>query len=479
MPAEKTPMPARGDFTRSRLGVSRRGVLAGAAGTAAIIAIPDLFAAGRVSAATIGQSAQSAGPAVPHFFVYGIAGPQASPGASVQAARPPALRKAVSAVPVPIGTDLATEPVRSPDQATIALVTVGQGTAGAVVTLTLIDTLSAVTIAQRSLTLPGVGAGANVLATPVFAGPTTVALVLAITVPTNIGRARKLNPVTGQTITVPTATWISHHELAYFDWLSGSFAGPYDLADGPSLALSSAVADEHDLFVWTVDEAAALLRGATQPMLPPATRFAAFPLGSGTARLSVPTPGVWPAGEPVVALPTGDVARLVNARHLEVYSATTGRMTQVGIAPLAQSAAKPGAVAMSARPDGTLFITKAATGRAVVLDPAASFAVTAQISFPPPASPLGAPWSKAVLSADGATLYVLGAAQAGGLSAYDVASGALTASYSHGERYVGVYELPSGALLAVGTANPRLTFFSPELTPLGTAETSLHVAAVC
>jgi WD40 repeat protein len=94
-----------------------------------------------------------------------------------------------------------------------------------------------------------------------------------------------------------------------------------------------------------------------------------------------------------------------------------------------------------------------------------------------PASPLGAPLSKAVLSASGDTLYVLGAAKTGGVSAYDVATGKLTASYSHGGGYSGLYLLPSGTLLAVSAANPRLTFYSSSLSPLGTVETSLQISA--
>jgi hypothetical protein len=125
-----------------------------------------------------------------------------------------------------------------------------------------------------------------------------------------------------------------------------------------------------------------------------------------------------------------------------------------------------------------VFITKPGLGCAVIADPAQEFRVQAQVSFPVPAVPLGAPWSKAVLSPSGGTLYVLGGAKAGGLSAYDVATGALTATYSEGTTYAGLYQLPSGTLLAVSAANPRLTFFSSALSPLGTADTSLQISAV-
>ena len=83
-----------------------------------------------------------------------------------------------------------------------------------------------------------------------------------------------------------------------------------------------------------------------------------------------------------------------------------------------------------------------------------------------------------MLSAEGETLYVLGPVATGGLSAYEVASGRLTAAYSEGRHYAGLYQMPSGSLLAVRPESPRLAFFSPALIPLGTADTSLYVSAV-
>jgi hypothetical protein len=75
-------------------------------------------------------------------------------------------------------------------------------------------------------------------------------------------------------------------------------------------------------------------------------------------------------------------------------------------------------------------------------------------------------------------VYVLGPAATGGLSAYHVGSGKLATSYSEGRQYDGLYQLPSGALLAVQPENPRLAFFSADLSPLGTADTNLHVSAI-
>ena len=75
-------------------------------------------------------------------------------------------------------------------------------------------------------------------------------------------------------------------------------------------------------------------------------------------------------------------------------------------------------------------------------------------------------------------MYVLGSAATGGLCAYQVGSGKLAASYSEGRHYYGLYQLPSGTLLAVQPENPRLAFFSADLSPLGTADTNLHVSAI-
>jgi len=288
---------------------------------------------------------------------------------------------------------------------------------------------------------------------------------------------RKTDPRTGRTVTRWATTWTSRHALAYFDQRSGAIAGPFHLSGEPSLALSTAAANSTDLLMWTTRE--------PQPGDPAEiraqaslSRLTVFPLGSGTARLSVPAPAPWPGGEPLVTLPAGDVARLVRGRDVQVCSARTGEVTELGIAAFSHRRAKPSAVTMQTRPDGTVFMAKPGAGVAVIADPADSFRTAAQIEFPPPASPLGAPWSKAVLSAAGDTCYVLGPAATGGLCAYDVGSGKLVGSYSEGRQYAGLYQLPSGTLLAVRPENPRLAFFSSGLSPLGTADTNLYVSAV-
>ncbi|HTQ88317.1 MAG TPA: hypothetical protein VMK84_02370 [Streptosporangiaceae bacterium] len=349
---------------------------------------------------------------------------------------------------------------------------------GARITLTLLDATAVTVAKQGSVMVTGVPADAHVLVTPVFApGSAIVSLVLAITVPVGKHMVRKGHPHTGSLVTRLATTWRSHHALAYFDQRSGAMTGPFHLSDEPSLALSTAAANSSDLLLWTTrepqpDDPAAIRAQATL------SRLSVFPLGSGKARLSASAPAPWPGGEPVATLPTGDVARLVRGRHVQVCSTRTGEVTELEIQAFRQGRAKPSAVTMQARPDGSVFMTKPGAGVAVIADAGDSFRTRTRIEFPPPASPLGAPWSKAVLSPEGGTMYVLGPAATGGLCAYHVGSGKLAASYSEGRQYHGLYQLPSGALLATRPENPRLAFFSADLRPLGTADTNLNVSAI-
>jgi hypothetical protein len=463
--------------------LSRRQLLAGGVGVGALLALPDLPRTGQSAAASEVSGDAPAGFA----FVYGTPDAGQAAGGSVAATPSPGpaaaplvtlLPQSTAAQSIPVATQLAATPVASPDQATVALVTVDNAPGEAEVTLTLVDAASATVSGQGSVTVTGIPDGTNILATPVFApGTKVVALVLAITQPTGTRPVRKADPRGNGTVTRMATTWRSHHALAYFDAGSGTMTGPFHLADEPSLALSTVAASSSDVFIWTTREPQPN-RSAKGRIALPLPQVSAFPLGSARARLAKAAPGPWPGGEPVATLPSGDVARLVNGRVVQVCSARTGDVAQQVIEPISAIRAKPSAVTMDARPDGTVFITKPGIGRAVVADPAHSFRVTAQVSFPVPASPLGAPWSKAVLSPSGDTLYVLGSASAGGVSAYEVATGALTASYTEGQHYSGLYQLASGTLLATAAANPRLAFFSPALSPLGTADTNLHVSAV-
>ena len=156
--------------------------------------------------------------------------------------------------------------------------------------MALLDVSSAALARQRPVTISGVPDGANVLVTPVFAsGSTVISLVMAITVPADRRLIRKADPRTGGEVSRWATTWRSHHVLAYFDQRSGGFAGPFHLADEPSLALSTAAASGSDLFLWTTRE--------PQPGDPAGTRarallsrVSAFPLGSGKARFSCRAP---------------------------------------------------------------------------------------------------------------------------------------------------------------------------------------------
>ncbi len=453
---------------------SRREVLAGSIGAGALLALPDLGMGGRPGA----RPGKSGRAALRYAFLYGTPDPGPAPSGSLVATMCPVSWTALPRTPVPVAIQLAAAPVSSPDQAVTALATVDMVHDGAKVTLTLLDATSAAVAQQGSVTVTGVPRDANVLVTPVFApGSAIVSLVLAITMPVGKRLVRKADPHTGRLTTRWATTWTSHHALAYFDQRSGTITGPFHLSGEPSLALTTAAANSSDLLMWTTRE--------PQPGDPAEIRAQAslsrltmFPLGSGTARLSVPAPAPWPCGEPRVTLPTGDMARLVRGRDVQVCSARTGEVTELGIPAFSHRHAKPSAVTMQACPDGTVFMTKPGAGVAVIADPADSFRMTAHIMFPPPASPLGAPWSKAVLSPAGDTCYVLGSAATGGLCAYDVGSGKLVGSYSEGRHYAGLYQLPSGTLLAVRPENPRLAFFSAGLSPLGTADTNLYVSAV-
>jgi hypothetical protein len=459
---------------------SRRTILAGGLGAGALIALPDFGGLRTGSPETAGQgtagqkaaskaTSRSAGR---YVLLYGTPGLSPYPGGTAVAALSPAARSHSLPRPVQVASDLAALPVASPDGTTTALTTAS----GSEVTLTLIDSVTAKVIQQAAVDLGDLPDNTSILPTPVFAaGTTTVALVIAITIPTVKGTLRKKDPRTGEYLTWPATTWRSEHALAYLDSATGVLTGPFHLNDAPALALSTAVATPSGLFVWNTAEPPV---PKSRPHPIPLPQLSAYQLGSGKARFSVPSPAPWPGGEPAVYLPNGGVARLVAGRIIQAVSPESGDITQHLIEPLNVIRAKPSAVTMQTRADGTVFITKPGIGRAIIADPAESFRVTAQVDFPVPASPLSAPWSKAVLSASGDTLFVLGGAKEGGIAAYDVASGKLTGTYTDGKSYSAVYQTSAGTLLAVSAANPRLSYFSADLSPLGTAETTLQISAV-
>lgn len=465
-------------LTRQAFQVSRRDLLRGSVGIATLLAVPDFFPMTVVRAA----STHLASAVIPHFFLYGISTPSARPGPSFQVGMVPFLDTAPYAKPTTVATQLVTLPIKSPDHQFLALVSLTDELSTPAVIISIIKSSSGTIVQRGRLPLPGLPSGALVLISPTFSSDSaTVALVVSITVPTNSGTINKVHPITQQSIVVSTATWTSHHMLAYFHRISNSFTGPYDLSDAPSLARVTVQANDRDLFLWTMREPAAVRRTKAHPVPPPIPELAVFPLGAGTARFSVPAPGPWPVnGEPVAVLPSGDVVRLVYGRYLQVYSANTGEMRQQPVPGFGSNdiPARSGAVTLQVRADGNLFITDPAVGIALVLDPIDSLRLISKVRYAPPALPGGTPTSKAVLSADGRTLYALGSKSTGGINAYNVGTGAHFASTPPGRHFAAVYQLASGAVLAISQGKPRLTFFTPSLETIMATDTALNVTAV-
>ena len=128
----------------------------------------------------------------------------------------------------------------------------------------------------------------------------------------------------------------------------------------PTTLCLTAVANSSDLLLWTTREPQPGDRAEIRAQAP-LSRLSAFPLGSGTARFSVPAPAPWPGGEPVLALPSGDVARLVRGRYVQVCSAQTGEVTELSVAAFSRMRAKPSAVTMQVRTDGSVFLASRGT----------------------------------------------------------------------------------------------------------------------
>lgn len=464
--------------------VGRRAVLAGGVGATVLVALPDVLAAApaRASVASDPGSAEALGSAPAsapaHFFLYGSPGPTSAP--TLQGWRPPAARGAAPPAPLVVGSGLAARPVRSADGATVAFSSVTTAPGGATVAIALVDTATAAVETSAAVRLPGVPQDASILVRPVFApGSATVALVIAVTVPTNWSTFRKTSAV-GPAVTTPSATWTTHHVLAYLDRTTGSFAGPFDLADAPSLAWTDAVADSQYLYLWTIREPAVSVGTKQKPLPAPPPRLLTFPLGSGRPVRSARSAGAWPNGATGLLLGTGEVARVAEGRDLEVYSPRTGTSTRLKFAEFQRESARAGATTVHPRPDGTLVMANAAFGRALVIDPAAAFRVASMVEYAKPKIAIGGPDAKTALSPDGTVLYTLGPASTGGLSAYDLATGDLLAAYGDGSHYAGVYQLPSGTLLAVSVneSGSQLGFFSPSLARLGASSTDMYVAEV-
>src|SRR5215469_10502244 len=339
--------------------LSRRAMLAGGAGVVALVAMPDLAPGAAQAAAAVrhgdavGSSATTSG----HFFLYGVTD---DPGHAtrVQAGQSPGVRSAAAPGAVSVTTNLAATPVASPDQSLLGLSVVTMAAAGATVTFSVVSKATGAVIRNTSFTIPGVPADTGILVTPAFSPDlSVVALVVAITVRTAVRMVPKLDPRSGASQLVQAATLRSRHALAYLDMRTGSLAGPFYLADEGTLALSTAVATDSELFLWTTMDPQALHMTKGYRRAAPLPGISVFPFGAGKARLTVPSPAPWPGGEPAVALATGDVARLVNARTLQVVSARNGDLSEISPAPLSARRAKPTPATMMARADGSLFLT--------------------------------------------------------------------------------------------------------------------------
>ena len=447
-------------------GMTRKSLLKSSLGAAVLVAAPELLfpKAGRAGAAAASAS---------NFFLYGILDPIADRGPSIEAGRPDA-----PGPPAPVANELAALPVRSPDGTRLALVALGALGAVASVKVSVVDTATAAVVSSGTLTLRDFP-DALIIANLAFAADSAlVGVVLSVTVPTNRRMLPKLDPLTGNMRMVEGVTWVSRHVLAYFDSKTGSFAGPFDLADAPSLAHVNVAANGKDLFLWTLTEPAAVMGTKENPKPAPVPQLSVFPLRSGKARLKIDASEVWPVNdEPIAILGNGAVARLVYGRYLERYAPDTGRHSTATIAPLAQDVERPARTTMQLRPDGLLFLANPALGVATLVDPARGFAVVSTVKSTPAAAPAGGPQSKAVLSADAKTVYTVGSAAGPGLSAYDVASGRLQAATTARD-YTAVYGLPSGRLLAIAADNPRLSFFDSSLREVGTEDTNLNVVEV-
>jgi hypothetical protein len=364
-------------------------------------------------------------------------------------------------------TSLDAAPVKSPDGSALALVSTGTSGSKATVTLTLLDASSGAHLGGGTLALPGVSTDASVLVTPVFAGAATVALVIAASEPSIPLSKLEL----GQKL-----VWTTTHFTAYLDRASGAVTGPFPLFGEPYLALTDAVADDGHLYLWAIKDYTKNRVSKNGPKSTLTPEFFAIPLGSGSPALSTPSAGPWPSGDRAQVLSNGDIARVVAGRSLETFTPSSGALTPRTISALEPlGSAKPGSITLDTLPGGHALITNSAFGRAAIVDPAASYSAVSSIDYPKVKYPIRG----TAPSTDGTTLYTLGATNTGGLNAYDIATGKLTASYSHGDAYAGVYQLPSGTVLAVKPGvQSTLGFFSPQLDNLGGATTSVFVASV-
>jgi hypothetical protein len=441
--------------------VNRRELLKGGAGGALLFMAGGLvFGSAPGRAATPGVSAR--------FFVYGLPAPTSSASLLTGAGGPTSTSTGLSQV----AGDLAAPPLKSPDGSTIALVSVNAGAGSLAVAL--LDSSSGTTTHRASVPLVDSHGDSLVIATPVFsADSSSLALVVSISTPSNPIQISKPSPSADQPPIVLTAyDWTTHHEVAYVEGSTGVVAGAFDLQDAPSLARVNVAASASDFYVWSSAEPVPSQSGPVVPAL------TVFPLGSGTARFTTSALAPWPvSGQPALALPNGDAARLVYGQELQIYSSVDGSSQTVALPALEVVATRPDTPSLQLAADGTLLIANARRGAAIIAATAGDTVATKSVvSFPPPAA--GGSGQLAVLSPDAQTLYVVGGAASGGLSAYDAATGRLIESQADDVTYTGVYVLADGSLLATTNEGPSLAFFSDQLQPEGTTASPVFPTTV-
>lgn len=423
-----------------------------------------------ISADLMTVAARAASPSS-RFFVYGAADPHTAPAVSGGRGGSSGLTSVVS--------DLAAAPVRSQDGTAIACATLNQTSSDATVGIGIVSAASGTVTARGSVYLPDVPADSYVLVTPAFAPDASMlALVLSVSVPTDRATITKVDPTTGKPATLDVIDRASHHEIAYFDCSSGAVSGPFDLADGPSLARVNAATDGHQLYVWSLADP----RDYTLTKKPQGSgltpQLSLFEVGQGKPRLQLPAPGPWPVNrEPLAVVSSGEVARMAFSREVELYSPQTGVQRRIAPTALQPGSAQPGAPTMDVLTDGSVLLTNAAIGSALVADPTSDWAAQDTVSFPAPEGAAGA-GRKIAISEDRQTLYAVAPRLAGGISAYDVSSGALVASYSNGADYRALRALSDGSVVAVSTKNPKVTVFDPSLKPVSQFTTATYVADV-
>jgi hypothetical protein len=450
--------------------VSRRTFLRRSVGVAVLFVGVDLLptVATRVRAAV----APVPQPQGARYYLYGL--PATASSAQVEAGA-----EGGAVQPTTVATALVTRPVRSPDQAVLGLVELDQGPSDSAITVTNVASSSSAAMISGTIVLPGVSDRELVLVTPTFAADSsTLCLVLSVSELHDAREVTKLDPTSGMLISLQGGRWSTRHLVLYFDGRTGSFSGPYDLGDAPSLARVNVVADDKDLYIWTIQEPAALIRSGTATAAAISPRLAAYPLGSGTPRFAVDAAGPWPVNdEPTAALASGDICRLVEGAAIQVVSTDDGSVTTFPL-PGFEVTAKPMVTMMEQRVDGLMFCSAPSIGRALIVDPRVSFEVVADLRYPIPAYASGAPASKVALSASGDRFYVPGDASQGGVVAYATSDGRQIGSFTTGRPFTAVVLLPSGNVLGLALDTPRVSLLTPDLQLVGETDIDLQVAAV-